>query len=583
MFRIPVCMVLTIAFSFGQQNRKPDFESLLDAYKDTDPDGLLPRTIAVFSLPPEQTAKRNAMLTRLSHEGEFPRWAALVTEWLRRQPENGATILDFHESIVRWLEQSSPQDLKDANLTWVTSNTLRFFEENGNSRLPDLFKGNWREEVARWETNEKGCLELAERKYRVARRLAVILLRFPSTAEEGFRLLSAAGGMEMTTEKMDAAARIALAATSDRVISFHAGDPFFRLRYKGGGSGSESLDRHSSVRWLSDRLAVERSEEVIPPAWLASMAETDPGRAEMVAALWEPCRSAELDRLWTPERVKTDNLGPVTAMLFREIFTFSTARPGTESFFAEKLSLAASLPLLNEHADNDPISLLIRGALLAAATSDEAERETLCRLVGKILFGRLNRVSGEFSMVRALMDWPLDDRAASLRLLATLHRLRIPAGSSVHAVTPMFRDKPPLTFDETEAILESAGWLQDAPQWNPPRVTTCHLGPGPNNTKRMIAGEVLLSRVLVDQPGFDSHRFAARLKERKKGRFGALLFASQFMQPNERDELILSAFSGMEDEWTGNATAKMPPFSLVTGMMTPESAAKLPAFLRPAP
>ena len=99
----------------------------------------------------------------------------------------------------------------------------------------------------------------------------------------------------------------------------------------------------------------------------------------------------------------------------------------------------------------------------------------------------------------------------------------------------------------------------------------------------MMVKEELLGRVLVDQAGFDNYRFAARLKERKKGRFGALLFASQFRSANERDELILSAFSGMEDEWTGNATAKMPPFSLVTGMMTPESAAKLPAFLRPAP
>lgn len=579
MFRIPACMALTIAFSFGQQNRKPNFEGLQDAYNDQDPDGLLHRTIAVFSLPPEQSAERNAMLTRLSHEGEFPRWAALAAERLRSQPENGASILDFHESVVRWLEQSSPQDLKDANITWVTSNTLRLFEENGNSRLPDLFKDNWREEVAGWEIHQKGSLELAERRYRVARRLAVTLLRFPSTAEEGFRLLSAAGGMEMSTEEMDAAARTALAATSDQVISFRAGDPFFR----GGGSGTGNLDRHSSVRWLSARLAVERSEEVIPPAWLASMAETDPGRAEMVAALWEACRSAELDRLWKPERVKTDNLGPVTAMLFREIFTFSTAIPGTESFFAEKLRIAASLPLANGLADNDPISLLIRGALLAAATSDEAGRETLCRLVGRILFGPLNRVSGEFSMGLAFKDWPLDDRAASLRLLATLHRLGIPAGGSVHAVSPMFQGKPLLTFEETEAILESAGWLQDAPQWDPPRVITYHYGPGPNNTKRMIAGEVLLSRELVDQAGFDSYRFAARLKERKKGRFGALLFASQIMPANERDELILSAFSGMEGVWTENASSPMPPFALITGMLGPESAAKLPAFLRPQP
>lgn len=49
MFRIPACMALTIAISFGQQDRKPDFEGLQDGYKDRDPDGVLAQTIAAGS------------------------------------------------------------------------------------------------------------------------------------------------------------------------------------------------------------------------------------------------------------------------------------------------------------------------------------------------------------------------------------------------------------------------------------------------------------------------------------------------------------------------------------------------------
>lgn len=580
-------MMLICGFCLGQQVRKPDLGKLLDGYRN---DPLLAETIAALTLPTERAAERHAMLTRLGKEGEFPRWADMVT-YKVASDGNEEAILDFHESIVLWLEQSDPSDLHEMNLSWVTCGAQRFFGEISNRRFPDLFKGDWRKVAAEWDKRDKGCLELAERKYRLARRLALSLIRFHSTAEEGFRLLSAAGGMDFPEEEMDAAARIALAVTGNRPHSPHSRDPFFQLRHKSGGSGGDSFDRHSSVRWLSARLAVEPADAVIPPSWLAALAAADPGRAEMVAAMRERCGSAKLEQLWTPDRVGTTNIGPVTAMLFREIFIRSTVGSGSESFFAGKLRETASRRNPLDSIENSPLSLLIRGALLAATTSDEAGRESLCRLVGTVMYGegevrdeiytQAITKSGEFTMQRIFVDWPFDDKAVSLRLLATLHRLRIPVGASFHAVTPMFHGKPPLSFEDTEKLLESAGWLRDARQWNPPRVFSRDLRLDPQKRKRMMIKESLISRVLVDHPEFDNFRFAAWLKERETHRFGALLFASQLVHQQEGDALVLSAFSEMGEGWPGNANSPPPPFSLITEMMAPESAAKLPAFLRP--
>ena len=584
-------MLLICGFSSGQVS-KPDIEVLRTYYRNDPSSGLLDETITLFSLPPERAAERHDMLTRLCKEGEFPRWANLVANELASKPSNGQVILDFHESIILWLEKSDPRDLNEMNLSWVTHGALYFFGGHGNSLLPVLFNGDWRKQAAEREAYEKGSMERAERKYRLARRLAVALIGLRSTAEEGFRLLSATGGMGLTGEEMDAAARNALAVTSDRLLNPQDGDRSFFLRHKSGGSGGHKLGSHSSARWLSARLATEPADQVIPLSWIQELGQIDPDRARLAAALREKCGWARLEGLWPRDWESIENLGPVTAMLFREIFHRSAAGPGSEPFFINKLGAFPTIRSGHSPFDNAPVMLLIRGALLAAATSDEPTRESLCRLVGRIVYGgdvspddtfdpegAING-GGGFTMITSFLDWPSDDRAASLRLLATLHRLRIPVGASHYAVNPMFYDKPPLTFEDADRLLEGAGWLTDAHDWNPARVISLELRYDPEKRKRLMAKETLIGRVVVDHQGFDIRGFTARLKERKNGRFGALLFASQLVPESERDALILSAFSEMEEGWVNNPSSPPPPFSLITDMMDPESAAELPAFLR---
>ncbi len=590
MLRISTCLLLTCGFLFGQEVRKPDFQGLEKSYPN-DHSGLLAKTIAVFSLPPERTAERQEMLTRLNKEGEFPRWASMAANQLERQPGNAEVVLDFYENIALWLEQSDLLDLKDANLSWVTSGSLRFFGSMNN--LPDLCKGDWRKAAAEWEEYEKGSIQLAERRFTVARRLALALFRSPTTVEEGFRLLSAAGGLDVPKAEMDSAARTALAVTSDRLLSLNSGDTCFQLHYKGGGSGGGQLGKYSSARWLAARLAVEPADKVIPLSWLAKLRETDPGRAELIAALRERCGWARLEELWPKDWESIENLGPVTAMLLSEIFANATASPGSEAFFVSKLGSFPTIRPQNSPFDNAPIMLLIRGALLAAATSNEpTTRENLCRLVGRIVYGGVVspdasldpdgaiNYGGIFIMGTALMEWPSADRAASLRLIATLHRLRVPFGGSTYALTDMFPGKPPLTYENADRLLESGGWLTDAHNWNPPRVIMLDYRLDSMKRKRLLGREELLGRILVDHPDFDIRGYAEHLKKREKGRFGALLFASQLVPENERDALILSAFSEMEEGWAKNPNSPQPPFSLITDMLAPESAAKLPAFLR---
>ncbi len=383
MFRIFPFILLACGFAFGQGVTKPDLGRMRDWYKN---DPLLAETIAVFSLPPERAAERHETLTRLCEEGDFPRWADMVANQLASDG-NEEAILVNQESVVIWLEQSDPRDLHRLNLSWVTYGALRFFDSISNRRFPSLLEGDWRKVAADWDVRDKGCLDLAERRYGLARRLAAALCRIHSTAEEGFRLVSAAGGMSCMVEEMDSIARVALATTGDKPLDDYSGDRFFYLRSANGGSGADNTNRHSSVRWLSKRLDEAPADEVIPPSWLAGLKETDPGRAELVAALRVRCSAADLERLWTPERVHTRNFGSVSAMLFRQIFIRAAAAPGCEGFFEKALRGTDAGKHETLSTDNSPLNVLCQGALMAAATSDEPGRESLCRLVAEFMYG----------------------------------------------------------------------------------------------------------------------------------------------------------------------------------------------------
>ncbi|MGC4013916.1 MAG: tetratricopeptide repeat protein [Luteolibacter sp.] len=546
-----------------------------------------------FSLPVEKMADRIRLMNAAAAGDEFVNQAAELAEQFENRESNAKVPIDFYDGVASWLEQADPKVFEKVNLTWVGYYGKEFFGGMYRPGLPNLMASvnNDDDEEEKPKNGKKTDKQLLlERRQAVAKRLALVMLKFPTLSEEGFRLLSCAKCWTIPDGEMDEHARQALAlGDKDGTRAGYAGRYFVLMRGNGGSSSGEDLSERSSVKWIVSRLGkVKSPDEVLPPAYLEDLKKKNRAKGELLAALASLKTADELAKLWESDAISSAQEGALL-MLRQGVVARAASIPGASSFFLKTVGKLKPGSVEYGYGEGSKEQVLLQAALIAAGvTEKEQDREALCLAIKKALFGEkvdwdqpadTQKLVNKSEMMGQMLRAERMEPQAAARLCRTLYRLKIPVGSGDYAITEHFQRGYLKTVEEAETYLDSLGCLSEVEDWSPMGVWTVRWEGGSRNQKANLQ-ETLLQNRLFGSTGFSSSDLVKRLKERKKGRFGSLMYAASMASSSEKESLVLQAFTESQAAIAKMPESKLANFTLVVGAMKPDSIAKLPPALR---
>lgn len=534
-----------------------------------------------FNLSSDKKDQQRKLMTRAAGSKEFAAFASAAAEAVGNADDANA-YLAFFDMITGWLETAEPAAIRGPNLGWVGYHAKQFYDSNYSMSLPPLMEGPF-------STRDQA---LSNRRTDIAKRLAFAMIRHSDLAEEGFRLLSAARAWHYEPVELDVHARRALLAAADpsgrtnqRGGVFSTGGSMFR--YSMGSS--TTLDEFGTLAWIASRLSsVVDPTDILPPAYQEELRLVNPGLAKLVLSMAEMKQVSEL-----PELLKDcgslDAVSPsMMQALQGAIILRSAALPGSSAHFLEELrKLPESRPNQNL---NESTTLLMRGAIVSGLKGKDSELEAVCVELGKVLFGpSVNWAKPADAMKARLglnyMESLIEsgfDAVSSARLRRALFRLGLPVGDSKDDGMSAFRGLQFKSEVEAERFFEQIGWLVDAADWSPFGV---HFVESDfNGGKEFVFTQQTELQVeeLLEALRLDSIRkpLVQRLKDRKSGRFGALMTAAALSEGKERQ-----ALAGQAVREAGASLGKVPKtriaeWSLVSAWIPREAIAALPAASR---
>jgi tetratricopeptide (TPR) repeat protein len=536
-----------------------------------------------FLLPPDQRERTLALINRAANSPEFVESVHNRIQQFEDRADNMA-VLEFFDVIAAWLESADPAALDKTNLTWVGYHAKGFFEGRFLSEIPSLLSG----QPMKIEDKQ------AAGKYAAsAKRLALAMLRHPGVSEEGFRLLSASKAWQLPPEELDAMARAALlAASPDRDVR-SSGRSFFTLvRNNGGSSSGGDLDAHSSVRWLTGRLAKAKSaDEILPPAYLRELTAKNPKVGELVTALAGISTVEQLGKLWESDSLKSAS-DPVTLMLRQGVLARAGTIKGAGNFFLTRIAGIPPAKFTERmyRGDQGAEFGLLGAALLAGSSGSQSELDAICAAVSKLVFGEGidwektgdgEELYHKINIMEQLLRPLTLDPAATLRLHRSFFRLGTPVGSNEYPLMQPFRNRRLAKPEDAEEMFESLGWFADAATWEP--FAAVLVDADHNGAKIIFTREAKLlnERVIsYTNMGFSRSDLVKRLKQRKPQTFGTLITAASITSGKEREELTAAAFSAARPTLAKLTPARMEGFALLLPWLPADDVAKLPAPFR---
>lgn len=536
-----------------------------------------------FLLPIEQNERALALMTKAAESDDFVLMARAKAQGLSSHEDNKETC-DFFETVAIWLEGASPGDLEKANLTWIPYHAREFFETNNTSNLPNLFSEPPK------KLDDKPA---ADRREAIAKRLALAMLRHPSIAEAGFRLLSGAKAWMLPPEELDVKAREVLAAAKIDNNPRNYGSNFFTFRSRGGSSSSGTdRDQDSSVKWITDRLAMAKSPaEVLPPDYLQDLRKKNPKVGELVSALAGISNVEELAKLWESDRLKSAN-DPVTIMLRQGVLARAGSVPGASKFFISRIREIPAEKFresINRGQDTPEQNLFV-AALSSGVAGKQQDLDEICAAISKVIFGdkidwtpkdNHQRLYQQINLMQNILNQCIMGPAQNLKLQNALFRRDIPVGSNEYQLFRPFQGRTYQKPEELVAFFESLGWLADAKTWEPSAAIIVQSNQV--NGKMIYTRETkLLNDRITSYMNTSFSRSAAikLLRERKPLTFGALITAASMTSGSERSELAAKAFDAADPELKKMLDARVEAFSLLLPWLPQESLAKLPPSFR---
>jgi tetratricopeptide (TPR) repeat protein len=530
-----------------------------------------------FNLPQDKKDQQRQLMTRAAGSREFAAFAAAAAEALENSDDANGYVA-FFDSITGWLETTDPARIPGANLGWIGYYAREFYGHHYSMDFPPLMMGTF-------STRNQS---LSNKRTDIAKRLALAMMKHPGVAEEGFRLLSAARTWRYEPLELDAQARRALLASADRLNRqaqlFSAGSGGFRY-----SSGSSPLDEFSTLSWMASRLsAVTDPTDILPPAYMEELRLANPGLAKLIHSLAGLKQVSELDSVLVACD-STEGVPPVMIdSLKSALILRGAAMAGAAAHFLGQLrKLPASL---SDESENGLALLMMRGAIVAGLRGKAADLEAVCSELGAILFGAptvnwtkpadVMKLRFGINAMEVLTESGFDAVSAA-RLRRALFRLGLPVGDSEDDGMSVFQSHPLNSAEEAERFFEEIGWLTEASDWSPFGVHFVEMDSNGKDVTFTPQTQLQVEQVL----GFlrlDPFRksLIQRLKERKSGRFGALMTAAALSEGNDRQTL-----TGQAIREAGASLAKVPKariaeWSLISSWIPRDAIASLPAASR---
>jgi tetratricopeptide (TPR) repeat protein len=561
--------------------KKPDLAlpTIEGLYAERPDDGEVISRYALL-LPADKKELRLSLMTKAALSDEFSGRISDVFDNLRNYSNRSAQLTDLVESVTEWLEVAEPEELKNANLTWVAYHGRNFFEMS--QLLSPLDSSNRPSKDA-----------LRNRQEAVGKRLALAMLRHPKIGEEGFRLLSAGRAWETPAEELDRAARQVLASGKDLATSKNSYTAYFMLvRGNNTSSGSEPLDQHSSVSWLVERLNTAKSpDDILPQVYLDNLRKADSKFAEIVSALRGLQTLDEVKKLMESEFLSQPSNGyspgsTMAGMLRQGAMSRATKVPGVLPYLTESM---AKLPTMQPGRIQNGSHLVI-AAINASAEASEKDREAVVKAVTKLFYGenpdwdnasKAQAIYSSANQLESLFRNGVDPRAL-MRVAPAFFRAGIPIGTSEWALLGPFSNRRFSTIEEAEAFFESIGWLENVQKWSPLAGWSMVYGRG-GNTASFARTPMFLNENISSYSRFDKNtkaEFIEHLKERKNGRFGSLMTAATLAVGAERTTLTDQALTEFSKEISKLSPARIEELSLIVPWASEKAVAKLPPALR---
>lgn len=534
-----------------------------------------------FNLPQDKKDQQRQLMTRAAGSREFAGFASAAAEALDNSDDVNA-YLAFYDSITGWLETADPSLIKGPGLDWIGYYAKQFFESKYSMDLPPLLPG-------RYASRNQGN---SNRRLEIGRRLALAMIRHSGTADEGFRLLAGARAWSYQPLDLDVQARRALlaAATSSgganrRSGAFSMGNGIFRYSI---GSTS-SLDEFGIVPWMAGRLAVlQDPSDLLPPAFMEELRLANPSLASWIRALSEMKQVSDIEPLVSASGAIGGIPMSVSESLKDAVITRGAALPSaTPHFLSELRKLSPTRNTSSEQVEM--AGRMLRAAVLSALRGRDKDLESVCAEIGRILFDMpVNwsqpadpmRVRVGIAHLENLMEGGFDAVSAA-RLRLALYRAGLPVGDSEDDGMSSFQDHQFESPEEAERFFQDIGWLADAAEWSPFGVLfvgTSSSGKETTfNPETRLQTEGFLTCFHLDPI---RKPLIQRLKERKVGRFGALMTAAALSEGKERQALAGQALREAAPTLAKVPKARLAEWALVSSWFTHEVIASLPPATR---
>lgn len=550
------------------------------------PDDLNIASKLAFLLPPDQQELAVQLLNKSAAKDEFIMLALANAEFLS-DSEDETAAFNFFSTIAAWLQKTDPKTLESVNLSWVAYHALGFFDGDFNREIPELT-----EEKPQGYKDNKNYTEYIN----IAKRLATAMLRHPSTAEEGFRLLGSSHAWKINEAERDEQARqvflTSKVSNKIRGVSF-GGSPdasYFSIRTSQYSSNaSDDLDKFSSAKWVSERIAAAKSpDEVLSSEYLKQLSASDPVVGELISALVKLKTIKELETYWKSDSLKNAS-GPFAAMCRSAILSRARHIPESANFFLDRINEVSqkSIEQARYESNNNVTSLFSAAILTAANQKNQAVLDKTCTVISKKIFGdKINfddqaegmKLYGAIDFLENILSEMELEPASMIRLQSTFYKLGIPAGQYEHQVAQAFNDISIKNVGEAEKLLASFGWLNDIETWEPFSIIVIdadHIG---GNQIKFNRKEMFMMPQAIEyfDMNISSEDVAKHLQNLKPQTFGNLITAACFADGNERQRLAAEAFN-----LSAAKLAKMPPerakaFTPLLPFLTEAAIAKLP-------
>ncbi len=539
-----------------------------------------------FILPADQREFAIKLISSSAADDGFAQIAGAMAQNLSEN-ENNSRSFAFFSTTADWLEKADPQSLAKANLTWISYYGKNFFGRGLTENMPSLS-----EPQPKQIENKKQYDEYVG----IAKHLALAMLRHDSIAEEGFRLLSFSRAWTIPDGEMDGYARSVLMAAAlrrEQPNQRNQGSSIFQFRSNNGSmGGGDDLNENSSVRWITQRLAVAKSpDEILPPAFLEELKGKNANFGNLVSALAELKDIKGLEKIWSSDAM-TKSEGSTSDMLRQGVLSRAGSIPGASGFFLKRITELKPGWTKSGMGDSDTssnISLFI-AALKASASGDAKGLTEICSAISKSIFGEKPDFSDAgdgmatyqaLRIVGLIFESTELDAAMNIRIQSAFYRLGIPAGSSHFSSFRSLRNASISKPEDGVKLFASFGWLDDVDTWQP--YAAIFLDPEQNGREiSFTRKEIFLTPEAIPyfNISFSDSILVKQLEDRKPQTFGALITAACLVEGKERSRLTEKAFLNAAPKLATMPPERLASFSLILPWLPADALAKLPPAFR---